>query len=195
MIFIALGANLPWYDYRADVTLKAAARILQDAGVEISGSSYLYATAPVPVSDQPWFYNAVLSVETTMKPESFLTLLNEIEAGFGRVRTVQNAPRILDLDIIDWKGQIRTEDEHLILPHPRMHERAFVLYPLRDIAPEWKHPASGRALSELIAAIPGDQKIEKCAQKIDESDEQEKGAVAHYNEKNNHMPFVHGTLS
>lgn len=84
-----------------------------------------------------------------------MELLHGLEAFFGRARSVRNAPRTLDLDLIDHGGQIRAGGEgELVLPHPRAHMRAFVLLPLKEIAPRWRHPASGERIDRLVAALP-----------------------------------------
>lgn len=91
-----------------------------------------------------------------MEPESLLACLHEIEARFSRVRKVLNAPRTLDLDIIDYRGRVADGMAGPVLPHPRAHLRAFVLLPLREIAPDWTHPLTGEGMERLIAALPPD---------------------------------------
>lgn len=137
-------------------TLAAAVAALRDQGLTVTMESSVWLTAPVPVSDQPWYHNQVVAVETDLSPYGLLELLQSIENEFGRVRTVRNAPRVLDLDLVAYDDQILDKPE-LIVPHPRMQERAFVLLPLREIAPDWVHPVSGVALERLIGALPVDQ--------------------------------------
>jgi 2-amino-4-hydroxy-6-hydroxymethyldihydropteridine diphosphokinase len=96
--------------------------------------------------------NAVARLKTNLSPAELLHLLHQVEAKFGRVRGEKNAPRTLDLDLIDYDGRI--EEGEVDLPHPRVATRAFVLMPLREVAPNWRHPVSGRAVSDLIAALP-----------------------------------------
>ncbi|HKT16502.1 MAG TPA: 2-amino-4-hydroxy-6-hydroxymethyldihydropteridine diphosphokinase [Stellaceae bacterium] len=156
MILLGLGANLPSTAGPPLATLEAALARLQSAGVEPAALSHWYRTAPVPASDQPWFINAVARVETRLDPPALLAVLQEIERGFGRRRTTPNDARTLDLDILDYDGQIlRTAG--LILPHPRLHQRAFVLLPLKDVASDWRHPVLGESVSMLIARLPADQ--------------------------------------
>lgn len=119
-------------------------------------TSSLYVTAPVGYDDQPDFVNAVCSVRTSLDGVSLLAVLNRIEADFGRERTFRNAPRILDLDIIDFDG-ISSDDPHLTLPHPRAHERSFVMKPLAEILPDFVLGGHGRA-ADLAAAL-GDEGI------------------------------------
>jgi len=95
-------------------------------------------------------------VQTALDPVSLLEALHRIEQCFGRTRGARNAPRTLDLDLVDYEGRI--EQGSPILPHPRIEGRGFVLYPLADVAPEWRHPISGKSVRELIAALPEDQR-------------------------------------
>lgn len=154
MILIGLGANLPSPAHGAPRrTLEAALSALEMQGIGVSACSRWYATAPVPASDQPDFVNIVAALETDLAPGTLMDRLHALEQSFGRVRTQRNAARVLDIDLLDYDGQVSTDWP--VLPHPRMDQRAFVLAPLRDIAPDWRHPADGRTLNELLAAIPG----------------------------------------
>lgn len=158
-VFIALGANLDHPVLGGPrATLEAALAALGDHAIKVVARSRWYRTRPVPVSDQPWFVNGVAEVETDLDAPALLALLHEIEADFGRVRGVPNAARTLDLDLIDFRGHVADGGAGPVLPHPRMAERAFVLLPLADIAPNWRHPVSGLSLNEMIAALPADQK-------------------------------------
>jgi 2-amino-4-hydroxy-6-hydroxymethyldihydropteridine diphosphokinase len=159
MILIALGANLPSKFGSPRDTLREAVKAMAEAGLKPVAVSRLWLTAPVPVSDQPWYHNAVAAIETTLGPLDLLAALQKIENDFGRVREIRNEPRVLDLDLLAYDDQL-LELPELTLPHPRLHERAFVLLPLRDIAPDWQHPARYERLSDLIDAIPDDQKVE-----------------------------------
>ena len=159
-ILIGLGANLPSPRHGAPVaTLEAAVVALAARGLAIRARSRWWESAPVPVSDQPWYVNGVVEVETVLAPEALLALLHEIEAAFGRHRSVPNAPRVLDLDLLAYGGLVRTGPLPPLLPHPRMADRAFVLYPLRDIRPDWRHPASGLGLAALIARLTPEQVV------------------------------------
>ena len=160
-ILIGIGANLAPDGY---ATLRegceAAIAGLCELGIDVLAVSPWYETAPVPVSDQPWFNNAVIAATTAMTAPDALVALHSIEASFGRVRTVRNAARVLDLDLLDYGGQTY-DDDNITIPHPRLHERAFVLLPMRDVAPGYTHPVSGRGIDGLIAALPDDQQIRK----------------------------------
>ena len=157
--FVAIGGNLVPDGYHSVSQVMAeAVDTLADGGLTIVKSSRWYETAPVPISDQPWFLNAVLQIETELSPRDLLAKLHEIEHEFGRVRKVRNEARILDLDIIDYDGQV-IEAEDIILPHPRMHDRAFVLLPVSDLDNKWQHPVLAKSVSELIDQMPQGQDI------------------------------------
>lgn len=158
MIFIALGANLPsQYGTPAD-TLKAAERAIEVCGINIVQSSRIWLTAPVPFDPtQDWYHNSVIAVETDLAPDDLLQAMLDIEEEFGRVRTVKNAPRLLDLDLIAYHDEIILDGERLIIPHPRMHERLFVLRPLSDVDDKWTHPDLGLTIDAMIANCSDDQ--------------------------------------
>jgi len=158
LIFIALGANLPSKYGTPFQTLQQAKKAMKRAGIRIVSSSRTWLTAPVPISEQPWFHNEVIMVETSLSCYALLEELQRIESDFGRVRTIRNAPRLLDLDLISYNNQIYNKPE-LIVPHPRMHQRAFVLLPMTDIVDDWTHPLIGMTLSDLIDNLPKDQKV------------------------------------
>lgn len=153
MILIGLGANLPSPTHGSPrQTLEAALAALEACGIGIAARSRWYATAPVPASDQPDFVNLVVALETELDPGALLARLHAVEESFGRVRGQRNAARVLDIDLLDYNGRVNTHWP--VLPHPRMDRRAFVLVPLQDIAPAWRHPLTARAVSELLEAAP-----------------------------------------
>jgi 2-amino-4-hydroxy-6-hydroxymethyldihydropteridine diphosphokinase len=156
LILIALGANLPSRHGQPHETLAAARRVMEARGLKIVRRSSTWLTAPVPVSDQPWYHNEVVALETGLSPYALLETQQAVEHEFGRVRTVRNAPRVLDLDLIAYNDVVLSKPE-LIVPHPRMHKRAFVLLPLREIAPGWEHPVLHTVLSDLIDNLPEGQ--------------------------------------
>jgi 2-amino-4-hydroxy-6-hydroxymethyldihydropteridine diphosphokinase len=119
-----------------------------------------YESAPIPASDQPWFVNAVALIASDLEPELLLKLMLDVESRFGRVRQERNAARTLDLDLLDYDGLI-IETPSLTLPHPRMHERRFVLEPLFEIAPNWRHPVLGLGAADLLARLPADQPVRR----------------------------------
>ena len=162
MKLIALGANLPSRFGTPAQTLYAALKAMAEKDIWPVQISRVWKTAPVPfVEGQPWYHNAVAAVETSMAPHDLLLTLLAIEEEFGRVRTVRNAPRLLDLDLITYNDDIILDGPDLIVPHPRMEGRAFVLMPMADLLDEeWVHPQSGNTLSQLIARLPDEQKAE-----------------------------------
>jgi 2-amino-4-hydroxy-6-hydroxymethyldihydropteridine diphosphokinase len=159
LILIGLGANLPSRFGPPRESLDAALQALDRRGVSIVRRSRWWRSQPVPISDQPWFVNGVAAVETALAPEDLLAMLHGIEAEFGRVRSVVNAARLLDLDLLAY-GRLIIDGAALVCPHPRLQQRAFVLMPLADIAADWRDPRDGRDLPTMIAALPPDQKIE-----------------------------------
>jgi 2-amino-4-hydroxy-6-hydroxymethyldihydropteridine diphosphokinase len=112
-----------------------------------------FSSAPVPDSDQPRYINGILRLDGKADPASLLAALQTIEVAAGRVRSIQNAARTLDLDIVAMDDLVRDAPDPM-LPHPRAHLRAFVLLPLRDVAPFWVHPVLGRDVGQLLAALP-----------------------------------------
>lgn len=156
MILVALGANLPSPVHGGPrATLEAALAALDRAGLRVAARSAWYETAPVPASDQPWYVNGVARIISTLGPAEVLELLHLIEADFGRVREMANGPRVLDLDLLAHGDQISIGWP--LLPHPRLHERAFVLRPLADVAPGWRHPVLGFDVASMLAGIGSDQ--------------------------------------
>ena len=149
MILIALGANLPSPEGAPRETLRRAVALLAARGLAVTARSRLFLTEPIPRSRQPWYVNQVVAVETQLPPEEVLALLLAVEHQFGRERGERNAARALDLDLIAY-GDRQLDKPELVLPHPRMHERAFVLAPLADIAPGWRHPVSGESVEALL---------------------------------------------
>ena len=158
-LLIGLGANLTPDGFATrKAGCEAAMKMLGELGVYVIRMSRWYESAPVPPSDQPWYLNAVAEAITSLDAAKTLALLHEVEAHFGRVRSVRNAARVLDLDLLDFGGLIH-DQAVLKLPHPRMSERAFVLLPMRDIIADWIHPQTGQSLDALIDRLPSDQLI------------------------------------
>ncbi|MBM3513283.1 MAG: 2-amino-4-hydroxy-6-hydroxymethyldihydropteridine diphosphokinase [Alphaproteobacteria bacterium] len=157
MILIGIGGNLPSAMGAPLETCKAALTALQSEGIRLEALSPWYASAPQPPSDQPEFVNGVARISSPLPPAQLLDALHRVEAAFGRVRGAPHHARTLDLDLLDYDG--RQETGLVVLPHPRMTERAFVLAPLADVAPHWRHPVSGRTAAELLAEIKQDQGI------------------------------------
>jgi dihydropteroate synthase/2-amino-4-hydroxy-6-hydroxymethyldihydropteridine diphosphokinase len=150
MIFIALGGNLPSREGAHRETLRRVLPHFEAEGLKIVARSSLWLTEPVPRSNQPWYANQVVAIATDLPPDAVLAILHKIEARFERERSVRDAPRTLDLDLIAYHD-LAVETPHLVVPHPRMHVRAFVLAPLLEIAPGFQHPVSGLTVETLLA--------------------------------------------
>ncbi len=158
MILVALGANLPSSFGAPQETLAEARREMAVRGLRILCHSRTWLTAPVPVSDQPWYHNEVAAIETGLPPFGVMQILQGIEQDFGRVRGARNEARLLDLDLLAYHDEVMNES-FLTLPHPRLQERAFVLRPLQEVAPDWIHPVLGRNVETLIRVLPPDQEV------------------------------------
>ena len=155
-IYIAFGANLS----NPKVTFKAAIKSLEANGVRINTVSGLWQSpAWPPGSDQPDYINACAEVTFEGKAQknnarALLDILHDVEAQLGRKRTVRNAARSLDLDLLDFKGQVIEDKGGMIIPHPRMLMRGFVLFPLAEIAKDWQDPIESRGIEDWIARLP-----------------------------------------
>lgn len=150
-ILIALGANIPSAVGSPEATLNAALAALEAKGVKILSLSRFHQTKAWPHPSDPPFVNAVAAVETELQPFALLRLLHDVETSFGRKRSAPNGPRTLDLDLLDYRGLI--QEGELVLPHPRMHTRRFVLEPLAEVSPHWRHPMSGQSVETLLQAL------------------------------------------
>ena len=160
MILIGIGGNLDTPRFGSPrETLRAALAAVEAQGIAIIARSGWYRSEPVPRSNQPWFVNAVASLRTPLDANELLAALQAIETRFGRVRSEPNAARALDLDLLDYRGQVM-ETPSLLLPHPRLHERRFVLTPLAEIAPDWRHPIFGLTAAQLLSRLANEQQLE-----------------------------------
>ncbi len=158
MIFIAIGSNLSSKNFGSPISacLAALEKIGQNR-IDILQISSWYETAPVPVSSQPNYVNGVIAVKTELDSLALLDVLLAIELEMGRRRSVSNAARIIDLDLLSYNADILAGGR-LTLPHPRMTERAFVIKPMAEIAPDWQHPVSGAKITDILAEL-ADQDI------------------------------------
>jgi 2-amino-4-hydroxy-6-hydroxymethyldihydropteridine diphosphokinase len=153
--FVALGSNMPFENAPAPQVLACAVTALQAAGFAVRARSGVWETAAWPPSDQPDYYNAVVELDRAgLDPQQLYAQLAAIERDFGRDRREQWAARTLDLDIVA-VGDVVGDFGGVVVPHPRMHERAFVLAPLAEIAPGWRHPVLGLNAEGLLAGLPG----------------------------------------
>jgi len=170
---IALGANLDLAGLSPKQSLKLAVRTMIEKGFRITAQSRIYQTPCFPVGAGPDYANAVLCLESDLSPHELLKRLNEIENDFGRQREQRWGARTLDLDIVTCDGKIEPDlatwsrwrdlspeeqltetPKELILPHPRLQDRAFVLVPMMDVAPDWRHPVTGVTVREMHDALP-----------------------------------------
>jgi 2-amino-4-hydroxy-6-hydroxymethyldihydropteridine diphosphokinase len=156
-VYLSLGSNLG--DRKAH--LDRALEQLPPAGVEVKRFSSVYETEPVGLRAQPWFLNLVVEGETDLFPLQLLRRLQSIEVAMGRRRSAANGgPRTIDIDILFY-GNFIIESEALIVPHPRLAERRFVLEPLMDLAPDLRHPVSHLTVRQLLATTPDHSAVER----------------------------------
>lgn len=147
-VYLGLGSNLS--DRRAQ--LETAVALLGEAGVEVTRVSPVCETAPMYLTDQPMFLNQVVEGKTEVLPRTLIRHLQAIEHRMGRERTVANGPRLIDLDLLFY-GDFIIESADLRLPHPRIAERRFVLEPLFGLAPELRHPETGRTVAQMLRGL------------------------------------------
>jgi 2-amino-4-hydroxy-6-hydroxymethyldihydropteridine diphosphokinase len=147
IVYLALGTNLG--DRQAN--LRRVVACLPPT-VTVLAESPVYETPPWGVTDQPLFLNMALKSRTRLSPRALLDHLKRLERELGRLPSARYGPRLIDLDILFYDDRV-LDSPRLILPHPRLHERAFVLVPLADLAPELVHPVLGRPIAALLAAV------------------------------------------
>jgi len=157
VVYLSLGSNLG----DRDANLRNAIERLRGVGNPIAISSF-YETEPIDVVLQPWFLNCAVKLDTEKMPRQLITAILSLEQDMGRQRKQQKAPRTIDIDILLFGSSI-IEIPSLTIPHPRMHERRFVLEPLAEIAPDARHPVFKRTIRELREALPAGQTVKKFA--------------------------------
>lgn len=163
MIFLGLGGNMPSERFGPPrATLDAALIALKRHDVELRRRSRWYHSRPLPDDGQPWYVNGVAEIETTLPPDELLARLLEIEREFGRERRQRWAPRTIDLDLLayhehsNWASGAAAAP---VLPHPRLHVRAFVLVPLAELVPGWRHPVLGHTVEAMLKVLPTGQYV------------------------------------
>ncbi len=145
IVYLSLGSNVG----EREKNIINALRLLKLKGIELTRLSSLYETEPVGMEDQPLFYNMVMQGTSPYGPEKLLKVIKEIELEIGRVWTQKWGPRAIDIDILFFNDQIINRDE-LIIPHPELHKRDFVLIPMAEIEPEFVHPILKKTIEEIL---------------------------------------------
>jgi 2-amino-4-hydroxy-6-hydroxymethyldihydropteridine diphosphokinase len=154
-VYLSLGSNLGDRVQYLDEALS----LLQSADFSVVRRSSLYETEPRDFANQPWFLNLVVEAETALFPRRLLTRIKKIERQLGRQRIIEKGPRTIDIDILLF-GRFVIETPDLVIPHPRMLERRFVLEPLAEICPDLRHPATGESIRGLLSGVAS-QKVTK----------------------------------
>ena len=148
-VYLALGSNIG----DRESNLRSAIESLTPAGISVLRESPIYETEPVGYTAQRWFLNMVVEAETALFPMQLLTRIGKIERSLGRVRTIPNGPRTIDIDILLY-GTAVIRTPRLEIPHPRMHERRFVLAPLADLSPDLRHPGTRKTVRQMLNEAP-----------------------------------------
>ena len=161
MILLGLGSNLPSRFGDRFENIDLAVSYLQKNGIKIKKRSNYYESPSYPNKENPKFINIVVEIETHLPPEDLASVLIFIEESLERKRKKKNDPRTCDIDIIDYKGQIidfKYKDLDFTVPHTKHIHRNFILYPLKEILPYWKHPKTKELISVLIEKLPNEEK-------------------------------------
>ena len=153
MILIGIGSNMPGPWGTPEETVARVPLELDRGPLRVSRVSRPVRTSPFGVTDQPAFTNAALAIDTALAPSALLLHLQALERRAGRHREIRWGPRTLDLDLLDYRGLVRDDRSGLVLPHPGIAERPFVLIPIIEIAPAWRHPVSGLTAAEMLAKV------------------------------------------
>ena len=158
-VYLGLGSNIGNPQDNIDTAIKHISQF-----AEVVQISSMYTTEPVGYADQDWFVNCCIELNTDISAEKLFSHLQRIEQGMGRVKKILNGPRIIDIDVLLWNDQTIQTDQ-LVVPHPRMHERAFVLEPLSEIAPNLVHPTLKKSMTQLFDELEDRHQIKKVENK------------------------------
>ena len=149
-IFISIGSNLRGHMNNSKNIMDTVFFNLSSAGLRVRYASKIYISKPMPSGLGPLFYNRVISIKSNLNPIEIIKILKRIERTYSRRSKLRNSPRVLDLDILDYKGKIINKGNILQIPHPRMGKRDFILKPLHDLSPYWTDPINGKPIKSLI---------------------------------------------
>ena len=149
-IFISIGSNLRGHMNNSKNIMDTVFFNLSSAGLRVRNASKIYISKPMPSGFGPLFYNRVVSIKSNLNPIEIMKILKRIERTYSRRYKLRNSPRVLDLDILDYKGKIINKGNILQIPHPRMNKRDFILKPLHDLSPYWTDPINGKTIKSLI---------------------------------------------
>lgn len=150
LVYLGLGSNLG----DREALIRTALDSLSGPGLQLRRTSSVYETEPIGFRDQDWFLNCVAEFETDLFPRRLLHRMQKVELGMGRVRSVKNGPRIIDIDILLY-GSVVMRTGELEIPHPRYRERRFTLAPLAELNPSMRDPVTGQTMAELLTALTG----------------------------------------
>jgi 2-amino-4-hydroxy-6-hydroxymethyldihydropteridine diphosphokinase len=153
VVYLGLGSNIG--DKEANIT--QALRLISKI-CEVKKKSHLYHTEPVGNTEQDWFLNCVVEIETDIDPKHLLSLFKSIERTLGRIKTTKNGPRTIDIDILLYGNRI-VKTKNLVIPHPLLQERLFVLQPMMDLNPDFVHPVLKKPIQDLYKNHPGKEKV------------------------------------
>lgn len=149
-IFISIGSNLKGHMNNSKAIMDIVFNNLSVQGLRVRSASKIYKSKPFPSGFGPVFYNRVILIKSDLKPIEVLSRLKKIEKTYSKRSTIRNSPRVLDLDILDYKGEVIKNSKYIEIPHPRINDREFILKPLHDICPYWINPINGQYVKSLL---------------------------------------------
>jgi 2-amino-4-hydroxy-6-hydroxymethyldihydropteridine diphosphokinase len=149
-IIISIGSNLKGHMNNSKAIMDIVFNNLSVQGLRVRFASKIYKSKPFPSGFGPVFYNRVILIKSDLKPIEVLSRLKKIEKTYSKRSTIRNSPRVLDLDILDYKGEVIKNSKYIEIPHPRINDREFILKPLHDICPYWINPINGQYVKSLL---------------------------------------------